>query len=93
MYVPAATSALLVVGRPSASCIPVFSHNLAAHDESPVSGDSARSYGVVQDNFCVSKLEAVWRVRAKRSAYDMKGAIVCGGNTTWTVLVPLHKAG
>ncbi len=31
----------------------------AAHDESPVSGDGARSHGVVQDNFCLSELVAV----------------------------------
>lgn len=51
----------------SASCIPVFfttwgTRATHAHDKSPVSGDGARSYGVVQDNFCVSKLEAIWHV-------------------------------
>jgi hypothetical protein len=34
-------------------------HEPHAHDESPVSGDGARSYGVVQDNFCLSELMAV----------------------------------
>jgi hypothetical protein len=49
----------------SASCIPVFFTTWGtrakphAHDKSTVSGDGARSYGVVQDNFCLSELVAV----------------------------------
>ena len=62
-----------------------------AHNKSPVSGDGARSYGVVQDNFCMSELEAVWYMGHEESAYGMKGK---GGILfTWTVLVPLHKTG
>jgi hypothetical protein len=41
---------------------------LNAQDESPISGDGARSYGVVKDNFCVTELEAVWRVGRRESA-------------------------
>ena len=44
-----------------------------AHNKSPVSGDGARSYGVVQDNFCMSELEAVWYMGDEESAYGTKG--------------------
>ena len=47
-----------------------------AHDESPVSGDGTRSYGVVQDDFCVSELEAVWYMGDGRvSIYGMKARV------------------
>jgi hypothetical protein len=63
MYVPAAMSALLGGGGEVVSPEYSHSHHGAhephAHDESPVSGDGARSYGVVQDNFCLSELVAV----------------------------------
>ena len=36
-----------------------YGTNEAAHDESPVSGDRTRSYGVVQDDFCLPELVAV----------------------------------
>jgi len=45
---------------------------LNAQDESPISGDSARSYGVVKDNFCVTELEAVWRVGRRGQPYDTR---------------------
>jgi hypothetical protein len=66
-----------------------------AHDKSPVSGDGARGYGVVQDNLCLSELEAVWCVGDKESVYGMKGNGVnrTRNTITWTVLIPLHQAG
>lgn len=61
MYVPAATSALLggLWGGVVSPKYSQYGTNEAAHDESPVSGDRTRSYGVVQDDFCLSELVAV----------------------------------
>jgi hypothetical protein len=55
----------------SASCMysGLFTRELAVHDESPISGDGAGRYGVVQDNFCMSELEAVWRVGDEASQH------------------------
>ena len=40
-------------------CVFTFQYMSHAHDESPVAGDGARTYGVVQDDFCLSELVAV----------------------------------
>jgi hypothetical protein len=54
-----------VSGTVSSHVNPWVYTNDNAHDESPVSGDSARCYGVVEDDFCVSEFEAIWCVRTE----------------------------